>query len=137
MSWHVAFPQPKSTPAEITAQDLGALTGTPGVDYIVIDVRRTDIIGDADAARAMIPGALNLPAQTLYPTLPTAGLLLKNIPTVVFHCNSCSAGGRGQRSAAWYQDWLDAHGITSSKALVLQGGWKSWLAAFPDKVIKV
>ncbi|KLT40411.1 hypothetical protein CC85DRAFT_287513 [Cutaneotrichosporon oleaginosum] len=137
MSWHAALPKPQSTPAEITVQDLAALQGTPGVDYIVVDVRRTDIIGDEDAARAMIPGALNLPAQTLYPTLATSGQLLKNIPKVVFHCNSCSAGGRGQRSAAWYQDWLDAQGVTSSQALVLKGGWKAWLAAFPDKVVKV
>lgn len=63
--------------------------------------------------------------------------LTHSISTVVFHCNSCKAGGRGQRSAAWYQDWLDSEGISSSKALVLAGGWQAWAAAFPDKVVKV
>lgn len=32
---------------------------------------------DEDAARAMIPSAINLPAQTFYPTLPVMGELLK------------------------------------------------------------
>lgn len=45
MSWHAAHPTPKSSPAEISAQDVAALPGTPGVDYLVVDVRRTDIIG--------------------------------------------------------------------------------------------
>jgi hypothetical protein len=45
MSWHANLPKPKSTPAEISVQDVAALTGTPGVDYVVVDVRRTDIIG--------------------------------------------------------------------------------------------
>lgn len=45
MSWHANFPTPKSSPAEISARELDKLTGTPGVDYIVVDVRRTDIVG--------------------------------------------------------------------------------------------
>lgn len=101
----------------------------------------------------MIPSAINLPAQTFYPTLPVVGQLLKKLvpllfhysksqlthstPTVVFHCNSCSTGGRGRRAAGWYQDWLDAEGITTSKSVVLAGGWKAWVATYPDQVVKV
>lgn len=40
--WHANFPAGKSTPPEITAAELAALTG-PGKEYIVVDVRRTDI----------------------------------------------------------------------------------------------
>lgn len=40
MSWSAAFPAPKSTPQEITAQELAALKDG---EYIVLDVRRTDI----------------------------------------------------------------------------------------------
>lgn len=40
--WHANFPAGKSTPPEITAAELAALSN-PGRDYIVVDVRRTDI----------------------------------------------------------------------------------------------
>jgi hypothetical protein len=42
MSWKAAFPDPTSTPAHISPAELAALTG-PGVEYIVVDARRTDI----------------------------------------------------------------------------------------------
>lgn len=45
MSWHATLPTPKSSPAEISVEELAGLKGTPGVDYVVVDVRRTDIIG--------------------------------------------------------------------------------------------
>lgn len=90
MSWHASLPSPESTPSEITPAELAALPGVPGVGYVVVDARRTDIIGvrtisfeahadgqDEDAAHAMIPSAINLPAQTFYPTLPVVGQLLK------------------------------------------------------------
>lgn len=40
--WHASFPAGKSTPPEISASELAALSG-PGKEYIVVDVRRTDI----------------------------------------------------------------------------------------------
>lgn len=40
--WHANFPVGKSNPPEISAAELAALTG-PGKEYIVVDVRRTDI----------------------------------------------------------------------------------------------
>jgi hypothetical protein len=43
MSWHASFPPAKSSPAEITADELAAIQGVVGVDYIVVDARRTDI----------------------------------------------------------------------------------------------
>lgn len=45
MSWHANFPAPKATPPQMTVQELADLQGTPGVDYIVVDARRTDIVG--------------------------------------------------------------------------------------------
>jgi len=64
-------------------------------------------------------------------------VLTDSIPKVIFHCNSCKPGGRGPRTAAWYQDWLDAQGETGSKAYILEGGWKAWMAEYPDKVVKL
>ncbi|KAH9993590.1 hypothetical protein BJV77DRAFT_919149, partial [Russula vinacea] len=51
------------------------------VDFITVDVRRTDV-------DAVIPGAINLPVQTFYPLLPAPTSLLGKIPIVIFHCSS-------------------------------------------------
>lgn len=45
MSWHASLPIPKSAPQEMTPAELAALPGIPGIDYVVVDTRRTDIIG--------------------------------------------------------------------------------------------
>lgn len=45
MSWAADLPKPKSCPLEMSVQQLASLPGTPGIDYIVVDTRRTDIIG--------------------------------------------------------------------------------------------
>lgn len=45
MSWHANFPATKSSPPEMTVAELAEIKGTPGVDYIVVDARRTDIVG--------------------------------------------------------------------------------------------
>jgi hypothetical protein len=44
-AWAVPFPEPRATPSKISVDDLLAImkTGTAGVDYVVVDVRRTDI----------------------------------------------------------------------------------------------
>lgn len=34
------------------------------------------------------------------------------------------------KSAHRYQDHLDAKGLTTSKAVVLEGGWKAWQKAY-------
>lgn len=97
---------------------------------------------------------MNLPAHSFYPTLPglvpilsrcarlqvpshSAPFLLtkrsaRSYRNVVFHCQSSS--GRGPRCAGWYQDALDRAGISreQSKAAVLTGGIKAWLAKHGD-----
>lgn len=105
------------------------------------------------------PNAINLPAHTLYQTRPTIFAALKgcvatgdtcvarlvarspahpsSIPKVIFHCNSCKAGGRGPRSAGWYQDYLDEQGCKDSQAYVLAGGFKGYKAAYPGELVEV
>ncbi|KAF7323787.1 Rhodanese domain-containing protein [Mycena kentingensis (nom. inval.)] len=130
--WHAAFPTPSSIPDAISATELAAILKDPKKDvlrdYIVVDVRRTDF------EDVFIPGALNLPAHSFYPTLPTILKLLGSIPLVVFHCNSCKEGGRGWRVAAWYQDALKEAGIpeTTSKGVILEGGIKGWKERFGE-----
>jgi hypothetical protein len=44
--WHAHLPAPKAQPRSITPADLKALqeaSKVAGVDYVVVDVRRTDI----------------------------------------------------------------------------------------------
>ncbi|KLO20699.1 hypothetical protein SCHPADRAFT_841891 [Schizopora paradoxa] len=128
--WHDAFPQPKSSPPSISADELAVLlkTKTVGKDFVVVDVRRTDF------EDWCIPGAINLPAHSFYPTLQGAVALLQSVPLVIFHCNSCGKpSSRGRRVAGWYQDYLDEKGITTSSARYLEGGIKGWASQWKGK----
>ncbi|CEL63408.1 hypothetical protein RSOLAG1IB_10737 [Rhizoctonia solani AG-1 IB] len=126
--WHDAFPAPSFDTPRISAETL-AETMThrvPGVDYIVVDVRRNDF------ENVFIKGAINLPAHSFYPTLPTVTTLLSKIPDVIFHCNSCTETGRGSRVAGWYADQLAQLGITTSKSWILDGGIKRFETLYGD-----
>lgn len=89
------------------------------VDFIVVDVRRTDI-------DAMITSAINLPAQTFYLLLPTLTSILGKFPIVVFHCSSSL--GRAPRCAGWFQDTLPPG--SECEVFILEGGMKAWRARF-------
>ncbi|KAI0312890.1 hypothetical protein OF83DRAFT_600739 [Amylostereum chailletii] len=117
-AWAASFPQPRTVPPKISTDELVELMQTQkaGVDFVVVDVRRTDI-------EALIKGAINIPAQTFYQTLPTLLPILSRIPKVIFHCQSSL--GRGSRCAGWYADALPAD--ATSESLVLEGGIKAWL----------
>lgn len=76
---------------------------------------------------------INLPAHSFYQTRAGAVSVLSHIPLVIFHCQSCgSPKSRGQKVAAFYQDALDEKGVTSSKALYLEGGIKGWIAKYKE-----
>ncbi|TXT06178.1 hypothetical protein VHUM_03651 [Vanrija humicola] len=137
--WHAALPKPTSTPASVTVAELReiAKTKAAGKEYIVVDARRADFDVSDPGSNFIHPAAINLPAHTLYQTLPVVAPLLQNIPQVIFHCNSCKAGSRGERTAGWYQDYLDANGITTSKAYVLEGGFKALKAEAPEELKEV
>ncbi|KAJ6631204.1 Rhodanese-like domain-containing protein [Mycena sp. CBHHK59/15] len=126
--WHSAFPVPVAEPRFITPEELAVIIHEKEIvkDYLVVDVRRIDF------EDASIVGCLNLPAHSFFPTLSAILALLSSVPLVIFHCNSCKPGGRGPRSAGWYQDALDEKGITISRALVLEGGIKAWAAAYGE-----
>ncbi|KAJ7637078.1 Rhodanese-like domain-containing protein [Roridomyces roridus] len=126
--WHAAFPNPTAQPGSITPAELATIMREKEImkDYIVVDVRRTDF------ETAAIAGCLNLPAHSFYPTVSTIVALLASVPLVIFHCNSCKAGGRGPRTAGWYQDALDSVSVQTSRAVVLQGGIKGWIAGYGE-----
>ncbi|KAF8598527.1 hypothetical protein BDV93DRAFT_398789, partial [Ceratobasidium sp. AG-I] len=126
--WHAAFPTPSFDSPRMSHQVLAEMMAkrTAGVDYIVVDVRRTDFETE------FIKGAINLPAHSFYPTLPTITTLLSSIPDVIFHCSGCSQTGRGPRAAGWYAAELQSRGIETSKAWILDGGVKQFGAAYRD-----
>ncbi|KAG8967333.1 hypothetical protein FRC03_010178 [Tulasnella sp. 419] len=128
LPWHAVFPAPRSTPAYATAADLASMVRnlTAGKDYVIVDVRR------ADFEDAFIKGAVNFPAHSFYPTIQSIGHILSHIPIVVFHCNSCSEGGRGPRTAGWYADELERRGLDKSGVFILSGGIKGWIRQFGE-----
>ncbi|KAJ3267887.1 hypothetical protein HDU76_011572, partial [Blyttiomyces sp. JEL0837] len=127
-NWWDDFPKTISKPEGWTREQVSALvkdpTKIPGKDYLVVDVRRADYVGGS------VKGSINVHAQTFYPTLEEFVNKHKHIPMVFFYCNS--SNGRGPRCAAWYQDVLDAKGITSSRGMVLSGGIIGWVQAYGE-----
>lgn len=90
--WHAAFPTPSNpNPPSITAptlltrlqsQQKQTTTTTTPPTFLLVDLRRTDHEGGT------IRTSLNLPAQTLYYSLPTLYSLCLNagIEEVIFYC---------------------------------------------------
>ena len=65
--WHAAFPAPKSSPDSVQKEELLAWLQEGkqgGKDFVLVDLRRNDYEGGT------IRGSINLPAQSLYPTIP-------------------------------------------------------------------
>ncbi len=154
--WHASFPNPRTPdpsalPRATLLQWLQQGTKTPGSDFLLVDLRRTDLEGGT------IRGSLNLPAQSLYPTLSTLYNLVRaaGVTDVVFYCGIfplfsptllCrvfsllpmaeadpgvivgSCGGRGTRAAGWFADYLADQGAESEvKSWKLEGGIKGWV----------
>ncbi|CAG8932818.1 unnamed protein product [Penicillium salamii] len=124
--WHAAFPAPKSAPSSISREELLQWMQEgkqAGKDFVLVDVRRTDHEGGT------IKGSINLPAQSLYSTIPSLYSLISNSGAkyVIWYCGSC--GGRGPRTAAWFADYIQETGDTEMKSLILAGGIKGWAAA--------
>ncbi|THW66526.1 hypothetical protein D6D19_09317 [Aureobasidium pullulans] len=126
--WYAGYPEARSSPATITRSDLLNMIEAgkkPGVDYILIDLRRTDHEGGT------ISGSINLPAQSLYPTIPTlyATFRAARIPKIIWYCGS--SRGRGTRAAAWFADYLDDRHEDQvlMESIVLLEGIKGWATA--------
>lgn len=98
-----------------------------------------------------IRGSINLPAQSLYPSIPTLYTLFKaaGVKKVLWYCGmhpfalqrfaegslkipvvTGSSRGRGSRAAAWFADYISEHGDGGSgsdmQSLILEGGIKGW-----------
>ncbi|RAL17405.1 putative arsenate reductase (Arc2) [Aspergillus homomorphus CBS 101889] len=125
--WHAIYPTPRITAAYVSRtkllQWLKEGKKQTNKDLIIIDLRRTDCEG------GMISGSLNLPAQSLYPSIPTLYSVLTQgrISKVVWYCGS--SRGRGPRAAGWFADYLAEQRDNRMESLVLEEGIKGWVAA--------
>lgn len=127
--WHI-YGEPKTACNDMTVDQLLELYSSEkiGTSFLVIDVRRSDI-------SEMIPGAINLPAQSFPQALPSLMYSLSKVNKFIFHCSSSK--GRGPRAAGWFADELNKHlkGIdpslsTEGRVFVLKGGINSWREKF-------
>ncbi|EHA55179.1 hypothetical protein MCOR27_007500 [Pyricularia oryzae] len=123
--WHAAYPPPKNAqPASLTREELlqmiKAADSVAKRDFVLVDLRRTDLVG------GMIRGSINLPAQSLYPTIPALYSLFKaaGLRKIVWFCSS--SRGRGNRAAGWFSDYLADRGDGEMESLVLVEGIKGW-----------
>ncbi|KAK5654047.1 hypothetical protein OQA88_7725 [Cercophora sp. LCS_1] len=135
LPWHAAYPAPrKAKPLDVEREEVLALlkaqredqyiSGTRG--FLLVDLRRVDYEGGT------IRGSINLPAQSLYPTIPTLYSILKaaSVQKVIWYCSS--SRGRGPRAAGWFSDYLSDQGDSDMQSLVLVDGIKGWATAGPE-----
>jgi arsenical-resistance protein 2 len=107
--WYAAYPAPRNTqPGTVTREEVLAMAklqeeSTAGGDFIFIDLRRTDheVMSIRPARRnhtarfhsdiakgGTIQGSINLPAQSLHPTIPALYALFKaaGLRKVIWYC---------------------------------------------------
>ncbi|KAH6990094.1 Rhodanese-like domain-containing protein [Ilyonectria destructans] len=128
LPWYAAFPAPReSQPSGVTREELlKMLKGCDNFanrDFILVDLRRNDHEGGT------IRGSINLPAQSLYPTVPTIYHMFKaaGLRKVIWYCSS--SRGRGPRAAGWLRDYIADSGDEDMESLILVGGIKGWVTA--------
>lgn len=130
--WHAAYPDPRpGDPATISCRDLlrrFKQGQESGKDFLIIDTRRNDHDG------GFIKGSLNLPAQSLYPSLPTLLAMVRaaGYPLIIWHCQS--SRGRGTRAANWFRDLLEDEKLHDVQSVILAGGIKAWAREGPEYV---
>ncbi|KAK5050434.1 hypothetical protein LTR84_003715 [Exophiala bonariae] len=129
-AWHEAYPPPRNaSPPTIAREDLLTklqMGKQPGIDFLLVDLRRTDHEGGT------IKGSINLPAQSLYPSLPTLLTLCQaaGVKKVIWYCGSSK--GRGSRAAGWFDDLIKDRSIEGISSLVLKDGVAGWAHAGDD-----
>ncbi|KAI9879094.1 MAG: hypothetical protein M1830_009613 [Pleopsidium flavum] len=125
--WHSAYPTPKNpNPAAITRNELLQWLNeglTPGKDFVLVNLRRADHEGGT------IRGSLNLPAQSLYSSIPTLYTLFSaaGVKKIIFYCGS--SRGRGTRAAGWFEDYILDRGNEQLGSYILAEGIAGWAAA--------
>ncbi|KAK5113704.1 hypothetical protein LTR62_003331 [Meristemomyces frigidus] len=129
--WYAGYPPAKSEPLAISRHQVLRLLQTdagPERHHILVDLRRTDFEGGT------IVGSINLPAQSLYPTIPALYSLFSaaGVEKVIWYCGS--SRGRGTRAAAWFAEYIQEKGDARMESFVLVEGIKGWVGEGGDFV---
>ncbi|KAF9774791.1 hypothetical protein IL306_007175 [Fusarium sp. DS 682] len=125
--WHAVYPAPEHQPGGLTRDEVLKLmkevSSVTEQDFVLIDLRRNDHEGGT------IRGSINLPAQSLYPTIPKLYGVFKaaSLRKIIWYCSS--SRGRGTRAAGWFSDYIANRGDSEMKSLVLLEGIKGWATA--------
>ncbi|CAH0027530.1 unnamed protein product [Clonostachys rhizophaga] len=132
--WHAAYPSPRNkTPAAMMRQDMLDMiknsNNIAGRNYVLVDLRRTDHEVSSERVGGTIRGSINLPAQSLYPTIPTLYSLFKaaGVHKIIWYCSS--SRGRGSRAAGWFKDHIDDQSDSDMESLILFEGISGWAKA--------
>jgi arsenical-resistance protein 2 len=160
--WYDGYPAVKSQDVSVLVRSdflrMIHSGASPGQDFLLVDLRRNDHVVCNACICASIPltndlhqggtihGSLNLPAQSLYPSLPTLYAIVKaaKIPRVIWYCGKSSltytvqfanplmsskgsSRGRGNRAAGWFQDLLTEKEDHDIASLVLVEGIAGWV----------
>ncbi|PVH88204.1 Rhodanese-like protein [Cadophora sp. DSE1049] len=131
-AWHASLPAPRnSTPDSITREELLDLFSKKDrsvKDFVLVDLRRTDYVGGT------IHGSINLPAQSLYPTIPSLYEIFAaaGVRMVIWYCGSSK--GRGSRAAGWFDDYIKDRGDKEMRIAILEGGVTGWAGAGEEYV---
>jgi len=81
-----------------------------------------------------IHGSVNLPAQSLYPSIPTLYALLSAAKIEMIIWYGGSSLHRGTRAAGWFDDFIHSQGDEVMKSYMLLDGINGWARAGEDFV---
>lgn len=151
LPWHAAYPKARSDAKPVSRDDVLRLVKSdtaPGDGFVLVDLRRDDFEGGT------ILGSINLPAQSIFQTIPSLYNLFKAAGTrkVIWYCGQSDTDAalardiicfclwvvdhlvgsslhRGNLAAAWFDDYIAERSDTAMQSLVLTGGIKGWAAA--------
>merc|ERR1712230_318937 len=116
-AWHASLPAPRnSTPDSISRDELLEMFSKKDrsvKDFVLVDLRRTDYEGGT------IRGSINLPAQSLYPTIPSLYAIF---------------AAAGVKKAGWFDDYIKDQGNKEMRSVILEGGVAGWAGAGEEYV---
>ncbi|KAI9861883.1 MAG: hypothetical protein M1813_004951 [Trichoglossum hirsutum] len=127
--WYDAYPPPGNRePAVVERAQVLRWLREREEGIVLVDLRRADHKG------GVIHGSINLPAQSLYPSIPTLYAIFSaaNVKRVIFYCES--SRGRGPRAAGWFDDFLKLKGDEAMGNFVLAEGIRGWVQAGQEYV---
>jgi len=92
--WYAAYPPPRSEPQPIDRREVLRLLKSDTAqreNFVLVDLRRNDFEGGT------ILGSINLPAQSLYSTIPSLYNIFKaaGVRQVIWYCGKPSLAVRG------------------------------------------